>query len=150
MLTKKPWQQFFKQWFVENDEQAPKVKLETVLLQLQVELAMSDGHLDQKESQQITQWLMHRMQFNQKEAQQHLEQAMAYQKKATSIHPLTTQVSENLNRHQRAELIEELWQLAFADGHLDAYEEHFIRRLCDLIHVPHHRFIQSKLNTQPE
>ena len=34
---------------------------------------------------------------------------------------------------------------AFADGEVDKYEEHLIRRISDLLHVPHRQFIAAKL-----
>ena len=36
------------------------------------------------------------------------------------------------------------WKIAYADHELHRYEEHVIRRLSDLIHVPHHEFIAAK------
>ena len=38
-----------------------------------------------------------------------------------------------------------MWQVAYADGHLDHYEEHLIRRVADLLYVEHRDFIQAKL-----
>jgi len=43
------------------------------------------------------------------------------------------------------ELIEKLWQVAFADHQLDKHEEHVIRRISDLIHVSHSDFMKTKL-----
>jgi len=43
-----------------------------------------------------------------------------------------------------------LWQVAFADGHLDPYEEALVRKIADLIYVPHRDFIQSKLRVMQQ
>jgi uncharacterized tellurite resistance protein B-like protein len=43
-----------------------------------------------------------------------------------------------------------LWELAYADGELDAHEEHRIRRLAGLLHVSHSEFIRTKLAAQPD
>ena len=37
-----------------------------------------------------------------------------------------------------------MWKMAFADGSIDRYEEHLIRRVSDLIYVPHVNFIEAK------
>jgi uncharacterized tellurite resistance protein B-like protein len=42
------------------------------------------------------------------------------------------------------EIIERLWQIAFADNHLDKHEEHLVRKVADLLHVPHRDFIAAK------
>lgn len=37
---------------------------------------------------------------------------------------------------QRAGLIEHLWRVAYADGRLDRDEDHFVRKISHLLHVP--------------
>ena len=53
-----------------------------------------------------------------------------------------------INRHCSAEekydLVKGLWEVAMADGELHHYEEHLVRRLADLLYVPHRQFIRSK------
>ena len=46
-------------------------------------------------------------------------------------------------------LINNLWAIAFADKHLDKYEEYLIRKISDLLYVSHSDFIQQKLNPTP-
>jgi uncharacterized tellurite resistance protein B-like protein len=38
--------------------------------------------------------------------------------------------------------------MAFADGNIDKYEEHVVRKISDLIHISHNDFIQSKLRNK--
>ena len=40
--------------------------------------------------------------------------------------------------------------VAYADGHVDKYEEHYLRKLGNLLYVPHSVFIQTKLEVQRE
>ena len=42
-------------------------------------------------------------------------------------------------------LIELLWQVAAADGEISKYEDHLIRKIAELIYVPHREFIRAKL-----
>jgi len=37
-----------------------------------------------------------------------------------------------------------LWQIAYADACLDRYEEALVRKIAELIHVPHREFMQAK------
>jgi uncharacterized tellurite resistance protein B-like protein len=41
-------------------------------------------------------------------------------------------------------MIEQLWQVAFSDGQLDAHEEHFLRKIHSLLHVSHRDFMRTK------
>jgi uncharacterized tellurite resistance protein B-like protein len=42
-----------------------------------------------------------------------------------------------------------LWAIAYADGTLHLYEEHLIRKIADLLYVPHAAFIAAKLRAKP-
>jgi uncharacterized tellurite resistance protein B-like protein len=37
-----------------------------------------------------------------------------------------------------------MWEMAYADGDLDKYEDYIIRKIADLIYVPHTEFIRAK------
>ncbi len=37
-----------------------------------------------------------------------------------------------------------MWQIAYADGQLDKYEEYMIRRVTELTYVSHSDFIRAK------
>ena len=43
---------------------------------------------------------------------------------------------------QKERGVELLWGIAFADGDLDRYEEHLVRKFANLIHVPHLKFMK--------
>ena len=53
----------------------------------------------------------------------------------TQLHPFTRVVIEQMDQPARIELIEMLWEVAYADGVLDPEEDGLIRRLGALIHV---------------
>lgn len=46
-----------------------------------------------------------------------------------------------VNRHftidQKIRVIEPMWQVAHADDDISAHERHLMRRIVDLLHVPH-------------
>ena len=49
-----------------------------------------------------------------------------------------------LDAAQKKRIVELLWLVAFADGRKDAHEEHLVRRIAGLLHVPHPDFIDAK------
>ena len=57
-------------------------------------------------------------------------------------------VNEHYDYADKVELVELMWQLAYADEQLDALEEHRIRKLADLLFVRHSDFIRTKLRVQ--
>ena len=68
---------------------------------------------------------------------------------ATSLYEFTQHVNRQLDHDQKAHVVELLWRVAYADGSLDKYEEHLVRRIADLIHVPHSVFIRMKHKASP-
>ncbi len=68
---------------------------------------------------------------------------------AVSFYDFTNVINERLTRAQKVELLEMLWRVAQADGRVDHYEEYYIRRLADLLHLSHGDFIRTKLAVLP-
>lgn len=63
---------------------------------------------------------------------------------AVDLYQFTSLVARHTGVEERIALIEQLWQIAFADGELDALEEHTIRRVAGLLHVRHSDMIAAK------
>jgi uncharacterized tellurite resistance protein B-like protein len=67
---------------------------------------------------------------------------------ATSTHQFTQLIDRHFAIEQKIHIVELLWNVAFADANKDRHEEHLIRRIADLIHVPHREFIDAKLRAR--
>ena len=67
---------------------------------------------------------------------------------ATSLYEFTRIVNRHFTPEQKGHVVELLWRVAYADGDLDKYEEGLVRRIADLIHVPHSVFIRMKHRAQ--
>ena len=57
----------------------------------------------------------------------------------------TSQLNRTYTEADKIRLLEALWRVADADLTIHKYEEHLIRRVADLLHVPHSAFIAAKL-----
>ena len=64
---------------------------------------------------------------------------------STSLYEFTGIVNSAFDNHQKYELVCQLWRVAYADGKLDRYEDHTIRKVAELIYVSHSDFIKAKL-----
>jgi uncharacterized tellurite resistance protein B-like protein len=65
-------------------------------------------------------------------------------KAAVSLYDFTRTLDQALSTEDKVRIIEMLWQVAYADGALDKYEEHLLRKLADLLHLTHRQLIQAK------
>jgi len=64
---------------------------------------------------------------------------------SVSLYPFTRLINRHFSAEQKVQVVEMLWQVAYADGYLNPYEEALVRKIADLIYVPHHDFIRAKL-----
>lgn len=67
---------------------------------------------------------------------------------STSLYEYTRVVNDEFSYSDKLKLLSRLWKLAFADGSLDKYEDHLIRKISDLIHISHSDFISIKLESR--
>jgi uncharacterized tellurite resistance protein B-like protein len=69
---------------------------------------------------------------------------------AGSLFEFTSLVDRELAPDRKKRLVELLWLVAFADAEKDAHEEHIVRRIAGLLHVPHPDFIDAKIRARAE
>ena len=67
---------------------------------------------------------------------------------SVALQGFTRRLTDALDEGERGALIGMLWDVVYADGKLDAWEEHLVRRIADLLYVTHGEFIRRKLEAQ--
>ena len=67
---------------------------------------------------------------------------------AASLYELTHLVDTSLDATEKKRIVELLWLLAFADARKDPLEEHLVRKVAGLLHVPHPDFIDAKIRAR--
>jgi uncharacterized tellurite resistance protein B-like protein len=78
-----------------------------------------------------------------------LEQAETESRQAYDYYRFTHTINESLSQPQKVALVEALWRVAYADGHLDVHENAVISKVADLLHVTHGEYIAGKIRAQP-
>jgi uncharacterized tellurite resistance protein B-like protein len=54
----------------------------------------------------------------------------------TSFYAPVTVIKRDYSIEERVRLVEHLWRVSFADGLLSPYEDHYVRKIAHLLHVP--------------
>ena len=62
----------------------------------------------------------------------------------TSLHDFTQLLHNNLDEQEKARVVGLLWQIAYADGRLDKYEDALVLKISDLLHVSRGKVMQLK------
>ena len=111
---------------------------------LLVEIARADFVVEPVERRRLRELLEQQFQLSASELDAVLEEADADADRLVSIQHITRLLNEHYDHAMKRRVIEMMWQLVYADGDKDHYEEHLIRQVSDLLYVPHSEFIQAR------
>jgi uncharacterized tellurite resistance protein B-like protein len=114
----------------------PQDELMLALTALLVEAAHSHDHFDEGERTVIARLLERHFRLSQADARALLAAGEREAEQSAELFHFTRIINERLSFAQRIELIEMLWEVAYADGVLDQYEDSLLRRVGGLIYVP--------------
>lgn len=102
---------------------------------LLVETAIMDGHFHEAEHATIQRLLSARFSIELEEAAALVSEAEEAVGESHQLFRFTKAINDHFTPEQRVELMEMLWEVAYADGVLDDYEENLLRRIAGLIYV---------------
>lgn len=111
---------------------------------LMVEIMVIDRTLNEEEQKIIRQLLENQFSLSHEEIETLVRLAHSEVNNATSLFQFTRLINDHFAVHEKRELVENLWRVAFADNQLDKHEEALIRRISELLYVSHTDFIQAK------
>ena len=141
-------QQFFQKKLSQPDEQTTDQRINLAAAALLIEVARADLEMDASEQNKIVALLQTTLQLSEDDIHSLIALATEESESASSLFEFTTLINEHYSDPQKHVLMEQLWHVAFADNELDKYEEHLLRRIADLIHLPHRVFMQTKHRAQ--
>lgn len=119
-------------------------RLQMASAALMVEMLHVDEQVTTEEDEKLRLLLKQRFNLDSSEIEALIDLAHNEKHEATDYFQFTSLLNEHYSQQQKIDLVEDLWQLAYADHELDKYEEHLLRRLSELLHVPHQDFIRTK------
>ncbi|MFD1215524.1 tellurite resistance TerB family protein [Microbulbifer celer] len=111
---------------------------------LMAEIATADRKVDEREHAALVSLLQDHYGLDVDTAQSMVETALKDRHEATSLYEFTQTVNSNFSERDKYQLVKQMWQVAFADGEIDAFEEHLIRRVAELIYLPHGLFTRAR------
>lgn len=142
--------QVLKQLFQQSiPQQAPQLSYQRAVAGLLMEVMFADHHIAPEEEISIKTFLKEATDLGD-DVDVLYEEAKQGFDEATDLYQFTKVINADASHLQKFELVKGLWHVAYADGDLDAHEDHRIRRISELLFMPHSEFIQAKLAVQQE
>lgn len=129
-------------------QQSPEIDLEHALrvatATLLIEISRADFVEQETEIECMRQLLLEQFELNDEELDQLMQQARERADELVSLQHITRLLNQQLDQEMKIRVIEMMWQVVYADGVKDHYEEHVIRQIAELLYIPHADFIKAR------
>jgi uncharacterized tellurite resistance protein B-like protein len=112
-----------------------RADIELAACALLVEAAMMDGSFADEERATIARLIATRFGMGADETAALIDEAERLTAASPDLFRFTNAIKTHFNERERIGLMEMLWEVAYADGTVDAYEDNLLRRIAGLIYV---------------
>lgn len=115
---------------------------------LMIDVARADDVFEDSEFDRVLSLIETHFGLTPEQAAELLNSADEKAEDLVSLHDFTQLLHHNLDEQEKARIIGLLWQIAYADGHLDKYEDSLVLKISDLLHVSRGRVMRLKHDAQ--
>lgn len=130
-------------------EQGEQITYQKAVAALLMEVMLADHEVNDQEEAQVKEFLREVSELGD-DVDKLYEEARSGVEEANDLYQFTKVINDTATLEQKMLLLKALWRVALADDDIDAYEDHRIRRISELLFMPHSEFIQAKLSVQNE
>lgn len=120
-------------------------RLQVATAALLIEMMRMDSHIKKVEQQAVVRAIRAKFGLTPEETAALMHLAQEEARCATDYYQFTSLINRGFTPEQKERIVEHMWQVAYADGRIDKYEEHLVRKIADLLYVPHRAYIAAKL-----
>jgi uncharacterized tellurite resistance protein B-like protein len=124
--------------------------LQIATAMLLIEVARADYAQDLSEDQTVFASIKEFFALSDDETALLIEEAHGQADHAVSLQSFTRRLTEQLSAAERQRVVEMLWKVALADRRLDKYEDYVVRKVADLLYVPHSDLIRIRNRVRGE
>jgi uncharacterized tellurite resistance protein B-like protein len=120
------------------EESAPKFADDDYRLAaaaLLIHITAVDGRISDVERRKLHALLQSRFALADDEANELIEAAVAADQNAIDMYQFTSLLNRRLDDEGRRRIVEMMWQIVYADGRLNEFEDNVVWRAADLLHV---------------
>jgi uncharacterized tellurite resistance protein B-like protein len=111
---------------------------------LLLEMTRMDGEIRPEQCARVESAIREHFDLSDDETRSLIALAEAERNDATDYFQFTSLINAHYSGEQKIEIVEQLWAVALADDRLHHHEEHLVRKIAQLLHVPHTAFIAAR------
>jgi uncharacterized tellurite resistance protein B-like protein len=131
---------------LQSMDEARGLQLATAVLL--VEVMRCDSNFAMKEREATERALRKAFALSDAELARLMAQAEQTAQGANDYFRFTSAMNDQFSQAQKIQVVELMWQVAFADGVLDENEQHLISKIAGLLHVTHGEYIAAKMHAK--
>ncbi len=111
---------------------------------LMVEVARADHVFEPSELERLLTLIESHFELSTEDAADLIDLASETTEDVAHLHDFTQLIHNHLTETEKARIIGLLWQVAYADGRLDKYEDSLVLKISDLLYVSRGRVMRLK------
>ena len=113
----------------------------TILL---LEVARTDHEIEEVEVERIKMLVKDKFNLSTEATQVLMDEADDTINDIIDFHQFTSLLNQHFDLDQKCRLVQYMWEIALADGNLDAYEDQIIRKVADLMYLRHSELLSAR------
>jgi uncharacterized tellurite resistance protein B-like protein len=111
---------------------------------LLLEVARTDHEIEEVEVERIKLLVKDKFNLSAEATQALMDEADDTINDIIDFHQFTSLLNQHFDLDQKCRLVQYMWEIALADGNLDAYEDQFIRKVADLMYLRHSELLSAR------
>jgi uncharacterized tellurite resistance protein B-like protein len=111
---------------------------------LMIDVARADDVFDESEFDRVLRLVETHFQLTPQQAAELVNEASDKAEDLISAYEFTEMLHKHLDEDEKARIVGLLWQIAYADGRLDKYEDALVLKISDLLYVSRGRVMRLK------
>jgi uncharacterized tellurite resistance protein B-like protein len=140
------------EWFknhLESNNNDSQHTIELATAVLLYEVMRADHKFEQLEQDSYRQQLENHFSLSGTELETLCQLSQSQAEGAADYQQFTRVINDVYGPQEKRAVLDSLWLVAYADHKLSPDEDYTIRKIADLLYIPHSQFIQSKLSIKP-
>lgn len=127
---------------VTSEAREDAIRMATAVLM--TEIARADHEYDESEFDILLELITRHFNVSPEDAAELANEANETAEDYVSLHSFTQLLNQHLNEKEKERIVFLLWQVAYADGRLDKYEDALVSKIAELLYVRRVRVMRLK------
>ncbi len=119
----------------ENPDEGVVVDKKLAAAALMVQVMAADGVVRPQEEEKLRSVLAENYELSAQETENLAAQAGEAQERAVDLYGFTSVLKRDMSEEERLSLVEDLWEMVFADGQLHEFEDNVVWRVAELLGI---------------